>query len=692
MSGPAPTATPKVRRDVQGLRTLAVGLVVLYHLFPEKLTGGFVGVDIFLVISGFLIVGSLVRGATATGTINLATFYARRIRRLLPASTAVLLAVMGASVLVLPQSRWQDVSRDIVASALQVQNWNQAFGSASYEAAGELVSPVQHFWSLAVEEQFYLVIPLLLLAAVFLGRLMKQSARTACLWFLAVLCAASLVHSVLFSGSNHDLAYFATTTRMWELGLGGIAALVLPSIQFTPALRVAAGWAGLGLVALGACTFTTAMAFPGYIALVPVLGTILMIFAGMGADPGTAPGPASLSYYLSLRPVTYIGDISYSLYLWHWPVIVFYILLQGHQPGLVGGAGLLALSLVLAALSHRFIEQRFRYGKPFRRNSGRRFPTRVRNRSAYGLAAVLVAVSCAAAVGPWSVVAEKTIQLVQLDNDPNYPGAMAFAPHHPAAVPPNVPISPDPAIATKDVPLTSKDDCGVYDPKKIDDSRCYYGSPAANRTMVLVGDSHAAQYIDPIAAAAGRSNWQVRAMVRNGCPFSAAPPASATTTYTNCSSQNAVSLKKILAMKPDSVVVSGMTDFGYGKALKWRWSSERTLVDGYVAMLRPLRDAGIKVSVIADTPYPGVSVPDCVEKNGPSAPRCDVPNVAVKDPLVIAAREVGGVTTIDLKGYLCSRSSCPPVVGNVLVYRDNHLTATFARTLSAPLEKALAMN
>lgn len=681
---------PKVRRDVQGLRTLAVGLVVLYHLFPEKLTGGFVGVDIFLVISGFLIVGSLVRAAMATGTINLATFYARRIRRLLPVSSLVLLAVMCATVLLLPQSRWQDVSRDVIASALQVQNWNQAFGTASYEAAGELASPVQHFWSLAVEEQFYLLIPLLLLAAIFLGRLMKQSARTACLWFLVLLCAVSLVHSILLSSSNHDLAYFATTTRMWELGLGGIAALVLPSIRLTPVLRVAAGWAGLGLVALGAFTFTTAMAFPGYIALVPVLGTVLMIAAGMGDDKGAVPG--SLSYFLSLRPVTYIGDISYSLYLWHWPLIVFYILLQRHEPGFVGAAGLLVLSLVLAALSHHFVEQRFRSGKLVKPTGGRRFRSRPRNRTAYGLALTLVAVSCLAAIGPWSVVAYKTIQSVHQANDPNYPGAMAFAPHNRAIVPPNIPISPDPVAARKDVPLTAKDNCAVYDPQKIDDTRCYYGDLEGKKTMVLVGDSHAAQFVDPLADAAVRNGWKLRAMVRNGCPFSAAPPASATTTYTNCSSQNSVSLKKILAMKPNRVVVAGMTESGYEKALKWGWPADRTLVGGYIALLRPLKDSGIPVSVIADTPYPNVSIPDCVAKNGPSALHCGIPNVEVADPLIIAAREVGGIQTIDLNGYLCSGSSCPPVVGNVLVYRDNHLTATFARTLSVPLEHAVAMD
>lgn len=152
--------------------------------------------------------------------------------------------------------------------------------------------------------------------------------------------------------------------------------------------------------------------------------------------------------------------------------------------------------------------------------------------------------------------------------------------------------------------MTSKDDCGVYDPATIDDSRCYYGDLGASRTLVVVGDSHAGQYVDPLASIARNGGWRVRAMVRNGCPFSAAPPASSTTTYSNCSDQNQVTLKKILATKPEKVVISGMTPYGYGKALAWGWASNEAMVNGYTQMLQPLVAAGIEVSVIADTPYP----------------------------------------------------------------------------------------
>ncbi|WP_315913006.1 acyltransferase [Arthrobacter sp. lap29] len=422
MTQAVPTSVRKIRPDLQGMRTLAVGLVIIYHLFPSRLPGGFIGVDIFLVISGYLIIGSLTSGFSKTGRVDLLTFYARRIRRLLPASTVVLLSVMIATVVVLPQSRWQEVARDVVASALQIQNWNQALGATSYEAAGALASPVQHFWSLAVEEQFYLVIPLLLLLAVTCGRFLKMNAKAASLWFLVFLSAASLAHSIVLSIQNHDIAYFATTTRMWELALGGMAAIVLDAVRINYFVQLMSGWCGLTMIIAAGLLFDTSMAFPGYIALLPVVGTLMLIVSGAPTRSGPEIGGCRFSRLLSWRPVTYLGDISYSLYLWHWPVIVFYILIKGHEPGVVGGAGILALSLVLASLSYHFVEQRFRFGKPFAQAGGRRYRPKVGNRTAYGMAGSLILVSCVSAVAPWAVVQVKTLQFEVQSGSHEYPG------------------------------------------------------------------------------------------------------------------------------------------------------------------------------------------------------------------------------------------------------------------------------
>lgn len=691
------TGTARQRADIQGLRTLSVGVVIAYHLRPDLLPGGFVGVDVFFVISGFLIVGSLVREISERGRIGMLAFYARRIRRLLPASTVVLLATMLGAVLLVPQHRWQSIALDVVMSAIQVQNWNQAFSSVSYESANVLVSPVQHFWSLAVEEQFYITIPLLMVGAGLVARRTGIPVRRCCAYLLGFMVCASLIHSVLFTASNHDVAYFATTTRMWEIGLGGLAALLLPVVR--PGVRTGAvlAWLGLAMILSAAILYSTQMEFPGFVALLPVTGAALVLMSASAPAGSHRQGEVSILHpatYLSVAPMKYLGDISYSLYLWHWPLIVFYVYLTGRTPNLATAALLAGASVLLAALSYHFVEQPFRQAKRVRPSEGRRLRARPRILKDYALGVSLIATTCLTAAAPWGVVEAKSVSLNYEISDEDYPGALAFDPGRPAHVPQQKAVVPDPAVATKDVPLTNKDGCNVYDPVKSPDTGCTYGDLEAQRTLAIIGDSHASQYVDPLASIGERNGWKIRAMVRNGCPFTAAPPASKDTVFSNCPEKNRQSLRKLLRMKPDMVVVAGMTPAGYKSALGWEWKNDRELVSGYQDMLRPLIEAGIKVSVILDSPFPAFSVPDCVERNGPAAPNCSVPDEpdrAQTDPLRVAAQEVGGLGIVDLGNYFCRNGSCPPVIGNVLVYRDNHLTATFARTLSGPLKRALKL-
>jgi peptidoglycan/LPS O-acetylase OafA/YrhL len=679
------------RRDIQGLRTVAVGLVIIYHIWPQVLPGGFVGVDVFFVISGFLIVGSLVREVEATGRISVRSFYARRIRRLLPAASLVLLVTLAAMVLLLPQSRWQSISFDVVMAALQVQNWNQAFGSGSYEGATALVSPVQHYWSLAVEEQFYIVVPLCLMAAAAWARKSGLTRKTVCLYLILALTAVSFVHSVAFSASDHDVAYFATTTRIWELGLGGTLALAVPRLRLGERMERLLGWAGLVTVFWCAFAFSTSMDFPGYVALLPVAATVMVLAAGTAPKMTDDGGRFSASSVLAVGPAKYLGDISYSLYLWHWPVVVFYVFRLGRPPGLLHGSVIALISLAASVASYYLVEQRFRHpsGRAAAGPSGRS-----RHRGAFVLASGLVAATFLAAVAPWGIVEAKSQQLDGALNIRQYPGAMAFDRDRPAAVPSGLALRPDPAVAMKDVPLTGGNECGAFDPSTMGDEACRYGRPDAERTMLVVGDSHAAQLVDPLLLVGEQAGWNVQAMVRNGCPFSAAPPESADTVFHNCPNQNRVSLERILHRKPDLVVVSGMTPSGYRRALQWGWKEPESLVSGYVAMLKPLRDAGIRVAVVMDIPYPDFAAPDCVQSHGPAADACTIQQRGddrPEDPLAAAAARVPGVEVIDLYPYFCADGACPSVVGNVLVYRDNHMTNSFAKTLASPLARMLRL-
>lgn len=677
------------RNDIQGLRALAVGLVVCYHIWPNALPGGFIGVDVFFVISGYLIIGSLAREA-AGGKIQLLRFYSRRIKRLLPAAGAVLVATMAATVLILPQSRWQSVSRDVAASGLNIQNWNQAFFSTSYEGATASVSPLQHFWSLAVEEQFYLVAPVILLSCAWLARKrLRGGARTFKLLALGVLGSltlASFTHSVLFSAASPDLAYFFTTTRVWELTLGGMVALAARPAGVRPALSALLGWFGLLLVLGSAAAFSTAMPFPGWIALFPVTGAIFLLLSGASAQPRRGLSPA---WWQSLGPMRYLGDISYSLYLWHWPVIVFSVFLLGPNPGWLHGSAVIAASIALAAVSTRYIEQPVRNFEPGRsRSHGRRRAVTPGYGRIFALGALLTLLPIGLAAVPYQAMELKERSLTaELDLD-TYPGAMALHGFGPRDFP-DMPVRPDPAIAAADQPDAPEECRNSYDPAKVDYQDCVFGDGAAERSIVLVGDSHSAQYLDSLSIVARESGYRLYVLSRNGCPFSIHPLQSDTFTYTNCSAQNEQTVQDILAIQPALVVTAALSPAGYEDALGWRWSDESAAIDGFRGTLLPLQEAGIRIAVISDLPYPPFSVPECVAAK--SEDSCTFPAEHTPSPLAAAAESVDGAISVDLRDYLCPDGVCRSVIGNVLVYRDNHVTGTFAKTLTIPLRQALGI-
>jgi len=279
--------TGSSRADIQGLRALAILLVLVYHLVPDSLPGGFVGVDVFFVISGYLIVGSLYREIVSTGRVDVASFYVKRIRRLLPAAATTLLLTCAGAILLLPVSRWEDLARDLIFSSLQVQNWALALAEGSYAEAGSAVSPLQHYWSLAVEEQFYLAIPLVLTVVVVVARRLGLPAGRLLVLCLLTVAALSFAYSVWFSGINHDVAYYSTLTRAWQLLAGGLLAVLVPK---APAGSAAPLLGALGLVAIlwSAMNLSTTMPFPGWIAAVPTAGTVALLYAG--TQPFRSPG------------------------------------------------------------------------------------------------------------------------------------------------------------------------------------------------------------------------------------------------------------------------------------------------------------------------------------------------------------------------------------------------------------------
>ena len=358
----AAPARPKLRAEtgflahVQALRAIAVLLVVIFHLWPAQLTGGFVGVDVFFGISGFLITGHLLREIESTGKVRLANFWARRIRRLLPAAFLVLGVSLAGTLLLMPTTVWRQITTSIGASALYVENWQLARDSVDYFASENIASPVQHYWSLSVEEQFYLVWPVLLLCAAALacrGDLIRfgRPARTV----MVVVTGGSLVYSVMISRSAQSFGYFSTFAHAWEFGLGALMAILLRrQLSLTSPARAVMSWLGFAMILWAGFTFTGDTLFPGYAALLP-LGGAMLVIAG-----GHSPARWGPSRLVSWKPVQYTGNISYSLYLWHWPLIVLLPFVTGHELSGAEKVGVLAASFVLAGVTKVLVEDRFR--------------------------------------------------------------------------------------------------------------------------------------------------------------------------------------------------------------------------------------------------------------------------------------------------------------------------------------------
>ena len=653
---------PSYRPDVQGLRAVAVLLVLAGHVLGTP-SGGYVGVDVFFVVSGFLITGLLLREHARTGRVDLREFFARRVRRLLPVAVLVLAATNLASWLVFSGERAGQVVRDSLWG-LGLANVRFAALGTDYSDAERPPSPVQHLWSLAVEEQFYLVWPLLLLA------LLTGLGRRAVL-AVAALVAVSFAWSVLSTAASPTAAYFSTPARAWELGAGALLALVVRRQVSRPWLS----WTGLALVAAAALLFDDRTAFPGSAAALPVLGTVLVLLGG-------AP------LRLLVHPVSaYVGRLSYSLYLWHWPVLVVVTALLPAGPART--ATVLGLSVTLSALSLHLVEDPVRRSAWLSRGTARRWSPRT--------AVALTAAASLLAAG-WVV-----------------PGlALRTAPDRAVAAPPPAVVPDLPALVASsvapgtwpqlDLPLTSisatgapewlVDRCDNVNPGNV--GRCRYGDLTAPRTAVVVGDSMATSWLPAVRALLDPREWSVHVLTRNQCPlprlgFWRERPQER---FTACDEHKDWAFERVRDLQPDLVLASNSTTMldhqsgeptGAARFPSWRTGMTRTLEElvpyaGRVVVLSPPPRAGNLQSCVTRLSRPV----DCTR---------DVP-ADWRDlrSAERAAAAAAGAEHVDVEALFCADGRCPGVVGSTPVYTDGrHLTAAYARRLAPQLGRLLAL-
>ena len=694
------TERSRFRADVEGLRAVAVLAVVLFHAGVRWFGGGFVGVDVFYVVSGFLITGLLWEELRDTGGLKFAAFYARRARRLLPASALVLVVTVVTSSFWLSPLRARVVTGDAAAAALYVSNYRFALQGTNY-LAEKFASPIQHYWSLGVEEQFYLVWPLLLLGVFLVGRRLRWRSPAVAATVLTVAGAASFALCVWLTRVSEPWAFFSLSTRAWELAAGGLVALSAGWLRRQPAVAAAVlGWAGLGLIVWSTVRLNASTPFPGTAALLPVGGTVAVIAAGCAAP---RLGPAML---LGTRPMGLGGRISYSWYLWHWPPLVLVPAMLGHAIGVPGNLILTAASGVLAFATVKLVEDPVRFSPRLR----------VRPRRSLAVGAGLTAVAVFASVGTAAALpnpnghgqaaAPKAIQVTST------PGGRQAAVQDPGearlqslsspivqavakavsvrTVPAN--LSPSVAHAHADQPQPVLDGClvrwlGTQSPT------CQYASSTSRTGVVLFGDSHAAMWFPALDQVAQANQWRLEALTKVTCPpveLSIFSPDLGRQ-YRECDQWRANMLQRIRVERPALVVLGTArhySDLYHFKIYGPQWTS------GLAKEVKEIRATGARVVVLGPAPKPTLDVPDCLSAHLSNAVAClSSRSDAVNAAGVRAERQAvlgAGGSYLDITPWLCTQQSCAVMVGNLLAYRDdNHLSTTFTRWVSPVLGSAL---
>lgn len=639
------------RPDIEGLRGLAVLMVVLFHCGVPGLPGGFVGVDVFFVLSGFLITGMLVREIQETQKVDLLQFYARRVRRLFPAfALAVVVTLSIGGMIQAPQElAWAGHAGR--AAALYVSNMFFDVHAGDYFAKSVKSNPLLHTWSLAVEEQFYVFWPLLLLLSLRWWKSTKALAGT-----LSVVTMISFGIGVWFTSGGSTFAFYELPARAWEFGIGGLAWLLPQGVVKLSRVPCAVGWLGI-ITVLGSAHFIAVVGdtdFPGWVALVPVMGTAMVLVAGT-EFPDRGIGVVLRAVWLQV-----LGKLSYSWYLWHWP---FLVLSEALFPTITLPGKLLvaASSLVVAGISYHVIENPIRYHPLLMKRP------------------------------VWSVGLAGMVTLCVL-------GA-AFASMRFADELAKEPRMEKITAAIKDVSRLPRERC-FTSIQGTEVKTCYFGNMASEINIVLFGDSHAFNWFNPLERLVQSQGWKLTTVMKSSChSFDIRPLGHKQARLDSCLIWRAEAIKQILAMRPTVVLLGNLTSsLGQRDRINpWVVHSLDELRDGTRRTLEAL--SGIRVGIMRDIPYFPYDIPTCLARSVRHAwypnGSCEADRVSVLNPAVFEAEQAGArglsnVHFIDATTRLCQGETCKPVQGDSIIYRDHHhLTGSFADSLMAILTEEL---
>ncbi|MHA7281525.1 acyltransferase family protein [Arthrobacter sp. TMS2-4] len=646
----------RFRPEVQGLRALAVAMVVVYHVWLGRVSGG---VDVFLLVSAFLLTVTFTRRLEAQQPLALVAYWLNLLKRLLPAAVVVLLSVLAATAVFVPSSRWPAVFDQTWASLTYRQNWELAGNAVDYYALDHsAASPLQHFWSLSIQGQVFLLWPLLFAVAGALVALTRLRPRPVLIVLFGVLFAVSLAFSVWQTGTDQAAAYFDTRARLWEFALGSLVALVLPYLVIPRRVRVVVGWAGVVLMLACGILLQVQQQFPGYVALWPTLAAAAVIVAGR------TDSPAGVDRWLSSGPLLRLGGASYALYLWHWPLLVIWLVVAGKPgAGLLDGAAVIGASLVLALLTTRFVEE------PVRSWS---WPSAKRRR--LGLVAAAALALVAVPLSGWEYRVQAQEAAAQQQTRADNPGAAALRPGFEYRGAEDALVMPLTSSLGAEWAAVDGPCAEALMPSDPLLSSCVQtGDEAtAERTVLVLGDSHSQMWMTALGAMAETNDWLAVSLHRPSCRLvdarGSVDPA--------CQAFNDAARAYALDLDPDAVLTVGTrTD----------WSSPAEEVPlGFEAGITPLLDAGIPVVALRDTPRFEEDMAECTARHAADPAVCAVPAAEVlapSSPLLPLADRLPGLEYIDLTDVVCAGATCPGVVGNVRVYMDrDHLSKTYVET------------
>jgi peptidoglycan/LPS O-acetylase OafA/YrhL len=686
------------RHDLDGLRGVAIALVAMFHIWFGRVSGG---VDVFLALSGFFFGGRLLRAALTPGAVlSPGPELMRLVRRLLPALVVVLAAAAVLTILIQPETRWETFADQSLASLGYYQNWELASTASDYLRAGEAVSPLQHIWSMSVQGQFYVTFMALILGAAYLfRRKLGDHTRMAFIVLLSTLTIASFVYAIIAHGADQTTAYYNSFARAWELLLGALVGALVPSVKWPMWVRTTVSVVALAAILSCGALIDGVKEFPGPLALVPVGATMLFILSAANrmADPHLTndrmPAPNRL---LATAPLVSLGSMAYSLYLWHWPLLIFWLAYSGNaEAGFFDGATILLVSGGLAWLTTRYVENplRYRASATPKRTATVPILTRLRRPTiTLGSVVTLLAVALTATSFTWrehmTIQRENGKDLSGLSSS-DYPGARALLNH---AKVPKLPMRPTVLEAKNDLPPTTTDGC-ISDFAKVDVINCTYGDKSATRTIALAGGSHAEHWVTALDLLGRLHHFKVVTYLKMGCPLTTEEVPLVmgdNRPYPNCHEWNERVMSRLVSDHPNFVFTTSTRP--------WNIKPGDVMPGTYIGVWQEFADAGIPVLAMRDTPWlvrdgKPYFPADCLASGG-DAISCGIKRAEVlsdHNPTEDFVAQFPLLKPLDMSNAVCREDFCRAAEGNVLLYRDSHhISTTYMRTMTNELGRQIA--